>query len=346
MLAGMSAFIEIDGSFGEGGGQVLRTSLALSLLTGKPFHLHNVRARRSKPGLQPQHLTGVNAAAQIGRAALKGASKGSTELTFEPGEVRAGNYSFDVGTAGATSLVLHTIYLPLALRATVPCEVTLIGGTHVDHSPSYHFLEATWRGYLAAMGLHVRLQMDRPGFYPRGGGLVRAVIQPCPSLRGQTLGAREQAGVHVTGAVAGLDRAIARRMARRAVHGLEALGVEADSDEQTWDGGPGAVLVVRLETSPAPTVFAGIGARGKPAEGVADEAVEEVGRYLHGDAVVDEHSADQLVLPLALADGPSEYRVGRVTLHLTTNVAIIRRFIDREIVCEGEEGQPGRVMIR
>src|SRR5262249_35132558 len=167
------------------------------------------------------------AAAQIGRAALKGASKGSTELTFEPGEVRPGNYSFDVGTAGATSLVLHTIYLPLALRATAPCEVTLIGGTHVDHSPSYHFLESTWRGYLGAMGLHVRLQMDRPGFYPRGGGLVRAVIQPCPSIRGLTLGARGDAGVRVAGAVAGLDRAIARRMARRAVRGLEALGVEA-----------------------------------------------------------------------------------------------------------------------
>src|SRR5262249_26683477 len=165
-------------------------------------------------------------------------------------------------------------------------------------------------------------------------------------IRGLTLGARGDAGVRVTGAVAGLDRAIARRMARRAVHGLEALGVEADSEEQTWDGGPGAVLVVRIQTSPAPTVFARIGARGKPAEGVADEAVEEAGRYLQSDAVVDEHSADQLVLPLALAEGPSEYRVGRITLHLTTNVAIIRRFLDREIVCEGEEGQPGRIAVR
>jgi RNA 3'-terminal phosphate cyclase (ATP) len=342
----MSAFIEIDGSEGEGGGQVLRTSLALSLLTGKPFHLHNVRARRSRPGLQPQHLTCVTAAAEIGRAATRGASKGSSELTFEPNEIRPGHYTFDVGTAGSTSLVLHTVYLPLALRAAGPCEVTLIGGTHVDHSPSYHFLEATWRAYLEAMGLHVRLQMQRPGFYPRGGGVVRALIQPCPSIGGLTLGTRGEAAVRVTAAVAGLDRGIARRMARRAVHGLEQMGVEADSEEQTWDGGPGAVLVVRVQTAPAPTVFAGVGARGKPAEGVADEAVEEASRYLKSDALVDEHSADQLVLPLALASGPSEYRVGRVTLHLTTNVGIIRRFVEREIVIEGEEGAPGRVVIR
>src|SRR5215210_5288181 len=144
----MSDLIDIDGSQGEGGGQVLRTSLALSLLTGKPFHLRHVRARRSKPGLQPQHLQCVEAAAAIGQAKLRGASIGSTDLTFEPGEVRPGNFRFDIGTAGATSLVLHTVYLPLALRAATPCEVTLVGGTHVTHSPSYHFLEATWGSYL------------------------------------------------------------------------------------------------------------------------------------------------------------------------------------------------------
>src|SRR5262249_4176762 len=210
------------------------------------------------------------------------------ELTFEPDEIRPSNYRFDVGTAGATGLVLHTVYLPLALRTQAPCEVTLIGGTHVDHSPSYHFLESTWRAYLEAAGVRVVLRMDRPGFYPRGGGVVRAVIHPCPSIRGLTLGTRGEADVHVVAAVAGLDRAIARRMARRAAHRLD----KARCEEQTWAGGPGAVLIVRLNTSPAPTTFVGIGARGKPAEGVADEAVEEVERYLNRDPVVDEHSAD------------------------------------------------------
>src|SRR5947209_6778794 len=161
------ARLEIDGSFGEGGGQILRTSLALSLLTGKPFRLFNVRARRAKPGLHAQHLTGVRAAATVGAAKLRGASLGSTDLTFEPGPVTPGRYRFDIGTAGATGLVLHTVYLPLALTGR-PSELTLTGGTHVTTSPNFHFLDATWRNYMAACGLGMRLRLVRPGFYPRG----------------------------------------------------------------------------------------------------------------------------------------------------------------------------------
>ncbi len=340
--------IEIDGSFGEGGGQILRTSLALSLLTGKAFHLRNVRAGRSKPGLQPQHLKSVEAAAAIGQARTRGASRGSTDLSFEPGEVRSGTYRFDIGTAGATGLVLHTIYLPLALHGREPSEVTLIGGTHVITSPSYHFNERTWRNYLAAMGLHISLRMDRPGFYPRGGGELRAFIQPCPALRGLTLAQRGEVSVRGISAVAGLDRGIARRQARRARYRLEQDGLKVGIDEEVWEGGPGTAIVLELDTRPAPTVFAGIGARGKPAEAVADDAVDEVRRYLNASdrALVDLHSGDQLVLPLALAQGPSEYAVAEVTLHLTTNVAVIGLFLDREIVVEGAEGQPGRVFVR
>src|SRR5262245_55660007 len=166
------SLVEIDGSFGEGGGQILRTSLALSLLTGKPFHLRNVRARRARPGLQPQHLMSVRAAAQVGQAQLRGAAKDSTDLVFEPGPVTQGKYHFAIGTAGATSLVLQTIYLPLALRGDAPSEVTITGGTHVPKSPAFHFLEMTWRGYLELLGLRVKLRMPRPGFYPRGGGIL------------------------------------------------------------------------------------------------------------------------------------------------------------------------------
>jgi RNA 3'-terminal phosphate cyclase (ATP) len=343
--------IEIDGSFGEGGGQILRTSLALSLLTGKAFHLRHVRARRSKPGLQPQHLKSVEAAAAIGQARTRGASLRSTDLTFEPGDVCPGNHRFDIGTAGSTGLVLHTIYLPLALRAGVPCELTLTGGTHVSTSPSYHFNEITWRAYLAALGLQVRLRMDRPGFYPRGGGVVRAVIQPCARLHGLALPSAElpqrpQVSVSGISAVAGLDRSIARRQARRARHRLEEANLAVEIDEQTWDGGPGTVLVLELDTRPVPTVFVGLGARGKPAETVADEVVDEVLRYLAIEpGHVDAHSGDQLVLPLSLADGPSEYAVAEVTLHLTTNIAVIGHFLSRQIRCEGEEGGPGRVFV-
>src|SRR5437763_9801015 len=179
--------IDLDGSFGEGGGQILRSSLTLALLTGQSFRLRNVRARRAKPGLQPQHLTCVRAAAQVGDAQTAGASVGSSTLTFEPSTIRPGRYDFAIGTAGATGLVLHTVYLPLALRGGGPSELTLTGGTHVRTSPCFHFLEATWRRYLEQLGLRIRLRLVRPGFYPRGGGRVEAAIQPCPRLHGASL---------------------------------------------------------------------------------------------------------------------------------------------------------------
>ncbi|HZU39050.1 MAG TPA: RNA 3'-terminal phosphate cyclase [Gemmataceae bacterium] len=341
-----ASLLELDGSFGEGGGQILRTSLALSLLTGRAFHLANVRAGRPKPGLQPQHLQSVRAAAAVGHAQLRGAALCSTDLVFEPGPIVSGKYRFDIGTAGATGLVLQTIYLPLALRGDGPSELTLIGGTHVTTSPCFHFLDITWRRYLEASGLHLRLRLQRPGFYPRGGGLVEAFLQPCRHLRGIRLGERGEVRATGFSAVAGLPESIAKRQARRAAFRLQQLGLEAVLREEQWEGGPGTVLAVILNTQPVPTLFFGLGARGKPAERVADEAVDQVSAYLRaGPALVDAHSADQIVLPLALAEGPSEYRVAEVTRHLTTNIAVIRQFLEREMVCEGAEGEPGLVRI-
>jgi RNA 3'-terminal phosphate cyclase (ATP) len=343
----MSTLLELDGSFGEGGGQILRTSLSLALLTGRGFHLRNVRAGRAKPGLQPQHLMSVRAAATIGRAETKGASQGSTDLVFIPGEIAPGDYRFDIGTAGATGLVLHTVYLPLASRADQPSQVTLTGGTHVQTSPCYDFLDVTWRAYLALLGLHVSLTLRRPGFYPRGGGVVEAHIQPYTHLRGLQLHGQNPVR-RVTGvsAVAGLPEHIAGRQARRAVHRLRQRGLEVDMREETWDGGPGSVLTLVLDTQLVPTLLFGLGARGKPAEKVADEAVAQVFAYLDaGPGTVDAHSADQLVLPLAVAEGPSSFRTAEVTSHLLTNVAVIRYFVERDIACEGEEGGPGTVRI-
>jgi RNA 3'-terminal phosphate cyclase (ATP) len=338
--------LELDGSFGEGGGQILRTSLALSLLTGRAFHLRNVRARRPKPGLQAQHLTSVRAAAAVGAARVRGATLGSTDLTFEPGPVTAGKYHFNVGTAGATGLVLHTVYLPLALRGAAPSEVTLVGGTHVTTSPCFHFLELTWRLYLEAFGVRVSLRMVRPGFYPRGGGVVVASVQPCARLRGVRLPPRGRLTATGFSAVAGLPAHVARRQARRAVYRLGQHGLKADVRAEEWEGGPGSVLAVELDTAPAPTLFFGLGARGKPAERVADEAADQVIAFLNADdALVDGHSGDQIVLPLALAEGPSEFSVAEVTLHLITNVGVIRQFVERDITLEGDEGKPGRVRI-
>jgi RNA 3'-terminal phosphate cyclase (ATP) len=339
--------LELDGSFGEGGGQILRTGLALSLLTGRSFQLFNLRAGRSKPGLQPQHLMSVRAAAAIGQAQLRGTNLGSRELVFEPGTVKGGNYHFSIGTAGATGLVLHTVYLPLALRASEPSQVILEGGTHVPASPCFHFLDVTWRGYLEELGLQVRLQMRRPGFYPRGGGLVEVQIQPCRQVRGlQLLEAALPQTATGFSAVAGLPAEIARRQARRAIHQLKDTGLRVDIPEESWPGGPGTVLAIQLDTQPVPTLFFALGARGKRAERVADEAVDQVRAYLAASpAAVDPHSADQIILPLAFADGPSAFTVTEVTSHLITNMAVMRHFLDREIVCEGEQGKSGLVRI-
>jgi RNA 3'-terminal phosphate cyclase (ATP) len=339
--------IELDGSFGEGGGQILRTSLALSLVTGRPFHIRNVRARRPKPGLQPQHLMSVQSAAAIGRAQVRGASRGSTDLVFEPGRVTPGKYTFAIGTAGATGLVLHTLYLPLAFQQSSPSEVVITGGTHVNTSPCFHFLDTTWRPYLEQIGLRVSLKLQRPGFYPRGGGVIIAHIQPCRHIHGlQMAGPGTVAGVSGFSAVAGLPEDIARRQARRAAYRLGEAGLQVKLTEEEWEDGPGTVLALVLHTTPVPTLFFGLGARGKPAERVADEAVDQTLAYLAtGPAGIDSHSADQLVLPLALADGLSEFPVAEVSQHLLTNIAVIRRFVDRAIDCDGSEGSPGIVRI-
>jgi RNA 3'-phosphate cyclase len=338
--------IEIDGSEGEGGGQVLRSSLALSLLTGKSFHLANIRARRRpKPGLQAQHLTSVRSAAAIGQAKVRGASLNSSDLVFEPGTVRGGIYRFDIGTAGATSLVLHTLFLPLALKGGQASELTLTGGTHVRASPSFHFLEHTWQRYLGLFGLSVSLSMVGPGFYPRGGGEIRAVIEPVVSLRGTSLAERGEVRIHGVSAAAGLPEHVARRQAEQAIKRLHREGHKAHIQREEWDDGPGSVLALIVETGQVPATFVGLGERGKPAEKVADEAVDELLQYLASPAPVDLHSGDQLVLPLALAEGPSEYAVTVVTKHLLTNIAIIRRFVDREIRCEGNEGEAGVVCL-
>ena len=338
--------IDIDGSFGEGGGQILRSSLALSLLTGKPFRLRHIRAKRPKPGLQPQHLMSVRAAGTIGNAKLSGDAVSSQSLTFEPGEVTAGNYRFAIGTAGATALVLHTVYLPLALRGIATSEITLEGGTHVSTSPCFHFLQFTWAKHLERLGMQVSLDMRRPGFYPRGGGQVIAHIQPCANVQTISLVDRPQIRQAI-GVSAGADVPdhVAKRQAQRLRELLFRHDVSAEFELQKWQGGPGSMIGVQFPELPISPFFFALGARGKSAEAVADEAADEAIKYLHADAPVDEHSADQLLLPLAFADGVSEFRVATVSLHLTTNAAVIQQFHDCEIEIDGEEGQPGLVRI-
>jgi RNA 3'-phosphate cyclase len=336
--------VELDGSFGEGGGQILRSSLALSLLTGRPFRMRNIRARRSRPGLQPQHLMSVQAAAQVGSATLTGAKLGSTTLDFEPGCVIGGDYHFRIGTAGATGLVLHTVYLPLAL-AGVPSRVTIEGGTHVPHSPCYDFLDRSWRHTMGIVGLSVALRMERAGFYPRGGGVVHAEIKPIATPRSVQLAELTRVNhARVLSGVAGLPEHIRHRQARRAAERLSDRGLTVHVAEESWPGGPGTMLGIELPTTPIPTFFFALGERGKPAETVADEAVAQLETFLSADPPgIDEHTADQIILPLAFAEGASQFQTACVSSHLLTNARVIEKFLPRRIVCDGEEGRPGRV---
>jgi RNA 3'-terminal phosphate cyclase (ATP) len=341
------SMIELDGSHGEGGGQILRSALALSILTGRPFKLVNIRANRSKPGLQPQHLMCVRAAGTVSGAVYKGASVGSAVLYFEPNAVKPGKYVFSIGTAGATTLVLHTIYLPLALKGDRASEITITGGTHNQHAPCYHFLEATWAAYLRRMGIEVEVEMIRPGFYPRGGGEIRAVIHPCSRVNGVNFTTcPELTTAGGFSAYAGLPESVGRRQARRLSVRLKSERIESHIPMEEWQAAnPGTVAAVIFRQLPVPPLFFGLGERGKPAEAVADDAADEAIRFRDAKCPVDPHSADQLLLPLVFSRDGSEYRTSEITRHLTTNIATLRKFVDRGVELDGEEGQPGTVRI-
>ncbi len=339
--------VELDGSFGEGGGQIIRSALTLSILTGRAFRIVNIRANRPKPGLQPQHLTCVTAAAAIAQARTRGATVGSRELTFEPGAVQVGEYTFDIGTAGAVSLVLHTVFLPLALRAAGPSTVTITGGTHVPHAPTVHFLSLTWANYMRILGLRVDIECERPGFYPRGGGKIAARIEPVGPVQAlQLIESPALRTARILSAVANLPFSIAERQAQRLSQRLEQAGLHTAVDIEQWSAlSPGTLAAVIFPQTVVPTVFTALGARGKPAEAVADEAAEEALAFRDAAAPVDAHSADQLLIPLALCDTISRFRTAGITRHLTTNAAIVERFLPVSVSIDGNEEEPGTVTV-
>lgn len=343
-------WIDIDGSKGEGGGQVLRSALALSILTGKRFRLKHIRARRSKPGLQPQHLRCVLAAKEICGANVIGDALQSQILTFIPGKVQPGPYRFDIGTAGATTLVLHTVYLPLMLGTADASSITITGGTHNDHAPCFDFLETTWAGYLRMLGLPVELTLTRYGFYPKGGGEVVATLSPASKVNSWTQPDGVEASEFVIrgkSIVCNLPEEIAQRQKEQVEKRLAAAGISCEISIGAVKGNsPGTVVALHLPTTVVPTVYFGLGARGKRAETVADEAVNQLLQHLNTDAsAIDPHSADQLLLPLAFAEGTSKFRVMEVTQHLLTNVGIIKQFVERPLEVMGEEREAGVVVV-
>ncbi len=338
--------LHIDGSTGEGGGQVLRSSLALAILTGQSVHLTNIRAGRAKPGLQPQHLESVRAAAQICGGQVHGAALNSQQLLFEPGEVHAGRYRFDIGTAGAAPLVLQTIFLPLA-RAQDSSNVTITGGTHVPHSPCYQYLERQWLPTLQSSGFWARLTMERAGFYPQGGGEIQALIRPVEVIQPyQCLQRGKLLRIRGISAISNLDEGIARRQKLQALRRLEPICEDSKIETMRMPSpGKGTQLMVQAEFEHSTCCYFSLGAIGKRAEQVADEAVDALEAFLASDGAIDEYLADQLLLPLAFASGPSQFRTARVTLHLLTNTEILQTFLPIQVQIDGAEGQPGTVTV-
>lgn len=320
-----AACIELDGAQGEGGGQILRTALTLSMLTGTPFQIENIRAKRSKPGLLRQHLTAVQAAAEISGAMVEGAEAGSQTLRFTPGGVRGGDYRFAIGTAGSCTLVLQTI-LPALWFADAPSTVSVSGGTHNRAAPPVDFLIRAWLPLVARMGVTQTLMLKRHGFYPAGGGEVAATVTPSTGpLSALHLTERgTQQALRAEGIVAGVRASVARReldMLSRLVPGIEGIVRDLGQGE-----GPGNALVFDIAHEHVTEVFTGFGERGVTAESIGQEVARAALRYLQSTAAVDEYLADQLVLPLALA-GAGSFTAVAASSHLLTNIGVIEKFL-------------------
>ncbi|MDQ3283778.1 MAG: RNA 3'-terminal phosphate cyclase [Acidobacteriota bacterium] len=337
--------IEIDGSAGEGGGQVLRSSLALSLITRKPFRIANIRAKRKSPGLLRQHLTAVEAATRIGDAAVEGAALGASELTFVPRALRGGEYAFAIGTAGSTMLVLQTILVPLLL-ADEPSTIELEGGTHNPASPPFDFLEQSYLPLLQRMGASVTIELQRPGFFPAGGGKVRVSIAPAKRLERLDLETRgEITGRRIRAVVANLSYAIAEREARTAAETLEWPEECAVAHTLRDSIGPGNTISICVTAENVTNVFTGFGKRGVPAEQVAQEAARAAKRYINSRAAADEHLADQLLLPMAAGDG-GVFTTTPLSSHATTNIDVVKQFVDAAIEVETISNGVRRVTVR
>ena len=332
--------VVIDGSYGEGGGQVLRTALTLAILTGQPMRIEHIRAGRRKPGLQPQHLTAVRAAAAVCEARLEGDELGSQVLTFAPGgPARPGEYAFDVaeaargGSAGSVSLVLQTVLLPLAL-ANGESRLALRGGTHVPWAPPVPYLEHVFLPLLARMGGRAQVKLVRWGFYPAGDGEIQVQIagQEGPLSPILLTERGELQRVWGTAAVMNLPAHIPQRMAARARNVLAGAGLQARVEPCRLRGaGPGAGIFLFAEYAHATAGSTAYGRKGLPAERVAESACEDLLAHHRSDTPVDPHLADQLVLPMALARGESRIITSQVSQHLLTNVWVVRQFLTREL---------------
>jgi RNA 3'-terminal phosphate cyclase (ATP) len=340
--------IPIDGAHGEGGGQILRTALSLAVVTGRGFEVKRIRANRMRPGLRPQHLAAVRAAAMSCGAEVHGAFDGSPDLRFLPGAVSPGEFRFDIGTAGAATLVLQTV-VPALAAGTSPSHVEVLGGTHVPRSPSFHFLARHWAPVVARLGLETCLTLERAGFHPRGGGEVRAQVMPRACTT--TLDLTRRGSLVALRGVSGAAR-LRGDVARRQADAARALLWERQRLESEWEvlevpaASPGSFLQVEAEFQNGRAAFALLGERGLRAEVLGERAIRRLLRFLDDEeAAVDPWLADQLAVPLAIAGGTGGLSTSEVTSHLETVAGVLRQFGVSTRVW-GRRGGPGGLEVR
>ena len=326
--------VEIDGSMGEGGGQILRTSLALAAITGRTVRVYNIRAKRPRPGLQRQHLVSVKAVAELASARVEGLRLGSTEIVFRPGRLRGGRFRFDIGTAGSVTLVLQAV-LPVAAFAPEPVEIEVRGGTDVPWSPPVDYVRHVLTRLLERFGYNVDIVVRRRGHYPRGGGIVVAGVREPPG-RLKPVNLRERGELlYVEGIshAVRLPRHVAERQARAAKQVLERLGVPVSIDVEWYEPGrdphlgPGSGIVVWAVARNSVLGGDSLGARGKPAERVGREAAMKLLEDLETGMALDRHASDMLLTYAAVACGESVLGGSRLTSHAETNMYVIGKVV-------------------
>ncbi len=351
----MTSLIEIDGSVLEGGGQILRTTLALSALTGKPVRIFNIRAKRSNPGLQAQHLTCVRAVAELCNAKVEGAYKGSKELVFIPGKLRSGNFRFDIGTAGSISLVIQAI-LPVLVFAPGRCTVEITGGTDVHWSPPIDYVRYVLLPILSRMGVKAEVQVLRRGHYPRGGGHVRLTVDPVDKLRPiNSIDFGNVQEIKGRSHCVKLPAHVAERQAKAATEFLRKQGINVpiNIDIETYPPhrdphlGPGSGIVLWAISDKGEIIGAdAVGEKGKPAEQVGQEAAMKLVEDLRTGKAFDRHMADMLIPYIALAEGYSKIGVAKLTLHTITNIYITEKILGVKFKVDGKEDQPGIIEVQ
>lgn len=342
--------IRIDGSLGEGGGQVLRTSVALSALSKKPIEVFNIRAGRPNPGLRAQHMTGIKAVAEIAGAKVSGLSVGSTTIVFEPTGLKGGRYRFDVGTAGSITLVLQSI-MPAAPFAPEKMELEISGGTDVAWSPPVDYFSSVVVPNLSLMGYKAEIKVERRGHYPKGGGLVRAIIMPVKKLRAvRFLERGEVKFVEGISHAVNLPSHVAERQARSAEAALRGAGYDVNVKVEVLRGeaylSPGSGIVLWAKTEAGSVIGAdSLGEKGKPAEKVGEEAARKLLEELESGAPIDRHMGDMIIPFIAVADGRSEVKISKFTMHLLTNIMVTEKILGVKFHVEGREGETGVVRV-